>query len=556
MFSHNPNSEPPQDEAFRPDDRLALVHCELLERISACQSYVVAISESSELRNTCLQILTESREELNQCVSRGEQYEEVVAELRERHAQLYDAFQRSLSELRAAEKSFIEEVSAVCRAFDIPDLRNVLVIEVPTIESIERRISLDVKPIHRIMKALTLSMQALQKEGCARKELSPLDQLKEQGLGEIAHMMFEAAQEYVAIPRKLRRAKALHTELEALGKEIDSRDEDAELYLPTVEHFRKMISRTEDKLISVNKRIEDQVAHFIHLADSSLEWLRGVLSSSDVSRFSEAIRQFERLKVVVSCSSVDNFYPTIVAIQDAVVWLRVVAEGIESRIVDSHSVSLDALLPRVPEEGGHPPVIVDRCGAPTFMAEGRQSGQIAGAESLRNPTNATREVRAPVRRDDIHIRSIHRRDLPNVLEIENGSFDFPWTKDEFCRCLRQESVIGLVATVKDSVVGYTIYERHESRTHLLSFAVHPGHRHEGIGETLLAKLVAMLPLQHPGRIVLEVRESNLSALGFFKRFGFKATSLLRNFFEDKPEDAILMQYRLERNRNAAEEKER
>jgi ribosomal-protein-alanine N-acetyltransferase len=43
--------------------------------------------------------------------------------------------------------------------------------------------------------------------------------------------------------------------------------------------------------------------------------------------------------------------------------------------------------------------------------------------------------------------------------------------------------------------------------------------------------------------MLEIRETNLSAQLFFRDLGFRAISLLRDFYEDTTEDAYLMQYR-------------
>jgi ribosomal-protein-alanine N-acetyltransferase len=40
-----------------------------------------------------------------------------------------------------------------------------------------------------------------------------------------------------------------------------------------------------------------------------------------------------------------------------------------------------------------------------------------------------------------------------------------------------------------------------------------------------------------------VRETNLSAQLFFRSLGFRAVSVLRDFYEDTTEDAYLMQYR-------------
>jgi ribosomal-protein-alanine N-acetyltransferase len=142
-----------------------------------------------------------------------------------------------------------------------------------------------------------------------------------------------------------------------------------------------------------------------------------------------------------------------------------------------------------------------------------------------------------------HIRWMIRRDLPFVLNIENASFEFPWTEDEFIRCLRQRDCIGMVAERNEDVAGFMIYELHKNRIHILSFAVHPDYRRQGIGRSMVDKLVSKLAYQRRNRIVLEVRETNLDAQLFFRQLGFRATSVLRSFYEDTPEDAFLMQYR-------------
>ena len=95
----------------------------------------------------------------------------------------------------------------------------------------------------------------------------------------------------------------------------------------------------------------------------------------------------------------------------------------------------------------------------------------------------------------------------------------------------------------DHVQGFMIYELHKSRIHILNFAVDPIHRRSGVGSEMIVKLVAKLAFQRRNRIVLEVRESNLDAQLFFQKLGFRATGVLKDFYEDCPEDAYLFQYR-------------
>ena len=152
----------------------------------------------------------------------------------------------------------------------------------------------------------------------------------------------------------------------------------------------------------------------------------------------------------------------------------------------------------------------------------------------------------------VHIRWMIRRDMPEVLDIEAESFEFPWLEEDFVRCLRQRNCIGMVAEYEDQAVGFMIYELHKNRIHVLNFAVAEDYHRYGVGSQMIAKLIAKLSWQRRSRILLEVRETNLAAQLFFRENGFRAVSVLRNYYADTPEDAYIMQYRYrsERQSNA------
>jgi len=143
----------------------------------------------------------------------------------------------------------------------------------------------------------------------------------------------------------------------------------------------------------------------------------------------------------------------------------------------------------------------------------------------------------------VQIRWMIRRDVPDVLATEAESFEFPWCEQDFIRCLRQRNCIGMVAEHNERVVGFMIYELLKSRIRVLNFAVRRDYRRRGVGSQMVAKLIGKLSPQRRSRIQLEIRETNLPAQLFFRTNGFRATSVLHNFYEDTPEDAYVMQYR-------------
>jgi [ribosomal protein S18]-alanine N-acetyltransferase len=119
-----------------------------------------------------------------------------------------------------------------------------------------------------------------------------------------------------------------------------------------------------------------------------------------------------------------------------------------------------------------------------------------------------------------HVRWMIRRDMPSVMSIEEQSFEFPWSEDTFIRTLRQRDCIGMVTEIGDEVAG-----------------------RQGVGAKMVERLVAKLSFQRRNRIVLEVRETNLGAQLFFRKMGFRANRVLKEFYEDCKEDAYMMEYR-------------
>lgn len=142
----------------------------------------------------------------------------------------------------------------------------------------------------------------------------------------------------------------------------------------------------------------------------------------------------------------------------------------------------------------------------------------------------------------VQIRWMIRRDMAEVLEIEQQSFEYAWNEEDFLCCLRQRNCIGMVAEHQERIVGFMIYELLKAQLHVLNFAVAPWARRQGVGQQMSEKLASKLVQQRRREIRLEVREGNLGAQLFFRQQGFLATGVLRSYYEDTDEDAYVMRY--------------
>lgn len=137
-----------------------------------------------------------------------------------------------------------------------------------------------------------------------------------------------------------------------------------------------------------------------------------------------------------------------------------------------------------------------------------------------------------------------RSDLTDVciLEIENQQS--PWTESDFVHQLAKRNSIGMVVTVEDVVCGFVVYELNGNEMQIVRFHLHFTPAWLFAAEAMVEKLKGKIEQQRRDTLRLFIRETNLPAQLFFKSMGFRATGVLRNYYEDTAEDAIAFVYEL------------
>jgi len=75
---------------------------------------------------------------------------------------------------------------------------------------------------------------------------------------------------------------------------------------------------------------------------------------------------------------------------------------------------------------------------------------------------------------------------------------------------------------------------------LLELATHPEQRRRGLARALLERLIDFAKKRHKRLLLLEVRRSNLAAIGLYESAGFVTTGVRRGYYSDTGEDALEM----------------
>lgn len=122
------------------------------------------------------------------------------------------------------------------------------------------------------------------------------------------------------------------------------------------------------------------------------------------------------------------------------------------------------------------------------------------------------------RSTQIQIRWLIRRDMPEVLDIEQACFKIPWEEADFLHNLRQRNCIGMVAERDHAIVGFMIYELRKSKLGIINFAVRPDVQKLGIGRAMLQRLHDKLVQQKRNKIVVLLPESHRGASRFFEGY--------------------------------------
>lgn len=133
-------------------------------------------------------------------------------------------------------------------------------------------------------------------------------------------------------------------------------------------------------------------------------------------------------------------------------------------------------------------------------------------------------------------------DLPQVLTIEELSYDFPWTLGIFRDCLRVGYCCWVV-TLDEVVIGYGVMSVGAGECHILNVCIDPAHQGAGYGRKMFLHLLYLGRKHGAATAFLEVRVSNQRALQLYQRLGFTEVGRRKGYYPSRQEgreDALVL----------------
>ncbi len=145
---------------------------------------------------------------------------------------------------------------------------------------------------------------------------------------------------------------------------------------------------------------------------------------------------------------------------------------------------------------------------------------------------------------DFTVAPMEYCDIKEIAKLEKICFSTPWTEQgilesfeagtKFFVCKKDEKVLGYVGISAILDEGY-----------ITNIAVFPEYRNSGVGTALIEYLFDFAKEKSLSFISLEVRESNLTAISLYQKFGFKTEGKRKSFYENPREDALIMTKRFD-----------
>ena len=136
----------------------------------------------------------------------------------------------------------------------------------------------------------------------------------------------------------------------------------------------------------------------------------------------------------------------------------------------------------------------------------------------------------------VKVRWMVRRDIPQVLEIEQGGMGGRWTGKRILRALRQRNTIGMVAESPEGrILGwflYTLQGGPAGWVRLHALAIHQNHRRRGLGGKLLASVCEKQVIHRRPVLVWTVPENNLGAQLLARGEGMVCERIVRDKFDN------------------------
>lgn len=143
------------------------------------------------------------------------------------------------------------------------------------------------------------------------------------------------------------------------------------------------------------------------------------------------------------------------------------------------------------------------------------------------------------------IREMTVEDIRGIALLAAENSGTPWSENALLTYLLRDDTILMVSEDDDGrLTGFCGVLLMPPESEILDIAVDAGVRHLGIGTVLMSSVLREARKRGTSVTYLEVRESNVPAIGLYEKTGFEPYGRRARYYTDPVEDAIVMRLSL------------
>lgn len=138
------------------------------------------------------------------------------------------------------------------------------------------------------------------------------------------------------------------------------------------------------------------------------------------------------------------------------------------------------------------------------------------------------------------LRPLDEDDCSVMADIHATGFDPAWGTEDMMGLLRQDTVFGFMAMdvgplARNRPLGFVLARRAADEAEILTVVVTARARGRGVGRILMNETLRKLYAERIAKLVLEVDESNSSALSLYRELGFVQVGLRKGYYTNAEE---------------------
>ena len=136
------------------------------------------------------------------------------------------------------------------------------------------------------------------------------------------------------------------------------------------------------------------------------------------------------------------------------------------------------------------------------------------------------------------LRDLALDDTARMAALHAEYFARPWLEDEFDALLVQDAVFGFAVrpvgkAAKPAVQGFVLARLAAGEAEILTIVVSRACRRLGLGRMLMDAVLRHLHAERAEALFLEVDETNIAALGLYRRLGFRDVARREGYYSDR-----------------------